>query len=716
MSPANPGAGVHQELRGKRDFLLRSAAALVSTSLVTSALGFAYWALAARAFDAADVGESATAISAMSVIAPFTVLGLGSVLVVRLPKLDGDRPRLVATATLATGVIGSLVALLCALALPSAFLGLPGIGHHLGITALFVAATATQGMGMLMDSALLSLVGGATQLRRNAIQATAKLVLLAFFALALSRFGSVAIFASWFIANAVSLAAVAALLMRRLRVSPGRLLPRPSMLRGLSVDAARHHLLNTALFIPYFAMPIVGNVVLGSEQAGYLYAIWSVAGLLFLLPISLATALFATGARDIRAFGVEFRFTLRSALLICLAGNLGVAALGGLVLGVFGEAYAQSGRTALTLMCLGGLGLVVKDHHVVVARVGDTVGREALLIGALGAGELTGAALGAALGGLSGLSLGWLAAIALEVVVCGPLVWRAYRGAAAPARPTPGTRGAGVRARRWRAVAAVAAMFTAAAAGSLRVGCPAGATPVAAGSVVDDFSGPAGSPPDPRLWAIDTGSSAEHGWERGSVQTYTDDPRNVGLDGRGHLILRARRSGDGYTSGRVVTRGRLAFPLGTVSARIKFPAGQGIWPAFWMLGSDVGAVGWPRAGEVDIMEMVNSASVYHVALHAPGAELGQSGQLGDLGADFHVFWAARRPGGILVGVDRTTLAAFSPASMPAGSSWVFDGPMFVLLNVAVGGDWPGPPDRATPPQAAMVVDWLRFDPRTDPPR
>lgn len=421
-------ADTQAEHRSKLRFLLRSAAALVSTSIVTSGLGFVYWAVAARAFRATDVGESATAIAAMSLIAPFTVLGLGTVLVSRLPAMRSGRAELVATATVVSGSVATIVALVCAFALPSDFLGLPGIGKDVGITALFTVAVATQSMGYLLDYALLSAIGGGMQLWRNTIQAIVKLALLVALALTLARFGSLVIVFSWAAANVVSIATVTVLLMRRFPQPVRHVMPKLSALRGIRFAAAQHHMLNIALFTPFFAMPILANVILGSEQAAYLYATWSVAGFLFYVPIALATALFASGARDSGTFLMEFRFTLRSALLICAAANLAILVLGFWVLRIFGDAYAANGRTALTLMCLGGFGLIIKDHHVALARVTGTVGREAILIGALGLGELAGAAVGASRAGLTGLAVGWLAAVGLEALVCGPLVWRAYRG------------------------------------------------------------------------------------------------------------------------------------------------------------------------------------------------------------------------------------------------------------------------------------------------
>lgn len=239
---------------------------------------------------------------------------------------------------------------------------------------------------------------------------------------------------------------------------------------------------------------------------------------------------------------------------------------------------------------------------------------------------------------------------------------------------------------------------------------PAAAAPIASASFFDDFLGPAGAPPNPANWTIDVGSSADHGWERGSLQTYTASPDNVRLDGFGNLVIEARRAGDGYTSGRLSTKGKVDFPFGMISARIKMPAGQGLWPAFWMLGANIDAVGWPQSGEIDIMELINTGSTYNIALHAPNADIEAKGGIADLSGDFHNYWMSRSPENVIVGVDGTTLATFTPASLPPESQWVFDKLMFILLNLAVGGDWPGPPDQSTPFPAAMVVDWVSFEP------
>jgi O-antigen/teichoic acid export membrane protein len=432
-----------------RGFLVRSALALVSTSFLTSGLGFIYWAVSARFFSPSNIGESATAIAAMNLIAPLTTLGLGTLLLAELPAMRAQRSELVSTAAVVSGIFGGGLALICAMVLPPELLGLPGIGRDGGATLLFAAGVAAQGVGILLDSALLSVAGGGPQLWRNATLAVVKLVLLVAFALTLSLHGSLSIYASWFLANVVSIVTMTIWLARKHRVTLRRMWPTRSALKGLRYVAAQHHVLNLALQVPYFAMPIVANVTLGSERAGYLYATWSVAGFVFVLPIALSTALFASGARDTSTFLAELRFSLRYSLAACVAANLVLLPLGGLVLHVFGSAYASNGHTTLVLLCLAGFGMIVKDHHVTIARVTGQVGREAILVWGLTICELVAASVGASLHGLTGLGQGWLLAVVLEVVVFGPLVVRAYRGRIEPpARRSRPTEFSGSRIRK----------------------------------------------------------------------------------------------------------------------------------------------------------------------------------------------------------------------------------------------------------------------------
>ena len=241
-----------------------------------------------------------------------------------------------------------------------------------------------------------------------------------------------------------------------------------------------------------------------------------------------------------------------------------------------------------------------------------------------------------------------------------------------------------------------------------------------AGTVTHDFSGAAGTAPDPALWVCVPGVDA-------GLQTYTDSPDNIRLDGQGHLAIEALKTDTGYTSGRLATMGTLDMLYGTMTARIKMPAGQGIWPAFWELGSSYspatwdapGPTGWPGCGEIDVIELVNNGTTYYTTLHGPqgttdyyagsGQVVGTSGPIADLTTDFHDYWVMRQPNIIVIGVDDMMLATFTPESLPSGATWAFNRRMFAIFNVAVGF-WAGPPDDTTPWPATMLVDSFTYTP------
>ncbi|WP_407662413.1 glycoside hydrolase family 16 protein [Mycolicibacterium palauense] len=231
----------------------------------------------------------------------------------------------------------------------------------------------------------------------------------------------------------------------------------------------------------------------------------------------------------------------------------------------------------------------------------------------------------------------------------------------------------------------------------------------------DEFDGPAGSPPGGD-WRTQTGGG---GWGNGELQVYTDDPANVSLDGAGHLAITARRDAAGtITSARVTTESSFAFTTGRAEARIALPAGAGLHPAFWLLGVDLREVGWPACGEIDVIETLNEAAEYHSGVHAPQTGTARGQQISATGpapfplaGEFHTYWVERTPGRITTGVDDIMLLTVTPFNLEPGASWVFDAPFFLLLNLAVGGDWPGPPNASTPFPATMLVDWVRVTTR-----
>lgn len=238
----------------------------------------------------------------------------------------------------------------------------------------------------------------------------------------------------------------------------------------------------------------------------------------------------------------------------------------------------------------------------------------------------------------------------------------------------------------------------------------------------DEFDGPAGASFDRTKWVADTGG---HGFGNEERQFYTTRTENVALDGEGHLVITALPEPQlstydcwygscRYTSTRLLTKGLFEQAYGRLEARIRIPRGQGIWPAFWMLGRNIDSVGWPQSGEIDIMENIGrEPAILHGTLHGPG----YSGAEGISGADtltsgawaddFHVFAVAWKPNEIRWLVDGREYHRLTPTDLPAGTAWVFDRPFFFLLNVAVGGHWPGDPDSSTTFPQQMVVDYVR---------
>ena len=234
----------------------------------------------------------------------------------------------------------------------------------------------------------------------------------------------------------------------------------------------------------------------------------------------------------------------------------------------------------------------------------------------------------------------------------------------------------------------------------------------------DEFDGPAGAPPDPAFWQHELGDGSANGipgWGNGELQHYTSAPENAALDGHGNLVVTARRNARGYSSARLVTKGTLAVGHGRIEARIRVPRGAGVWPAFWALGTGIDAVGWPAAGEIDVMEHVGREPrrVYG-ALHGPGYS-GDDGFVGsvelpeDVADGFHVFAVEREPGQIVWSVDGAPYLRARPEDL-APSDWVFEGPFYLLLNLAVGGTFGGTVGEETSFPQAMHVDYVRvFD-------
>ncbi len=230
--------------------------------------------------------------------------------------------------------------------------------------------------------------------------------------------------------------------------------------------------------------------------------------------------------------------------------------------------------------------------------------------------------------------------------------------------------------------------------------------------------------PDTRNWKFETGGG---GWGNQELETYCA-PQSAAAPcvkealnafeqgGYLHIVARHTAAG-GYTSARLKSEGLRSFQYGRIEARIRIPKGQGVWPAFWMLGDNIGERGWPASGELDIMENVGHLpATLFGSVHGTGfsgTPLSTSSMLAEgksLGDDFHVYGMLWSPGRIDYYYDDPShiYATYTQDMLPPGAVWPFDsGKQFLLLNLAIGGDWPGSPDATTRFPAEMLVDYVR---------
>jgi beta-glucanase (GH16 family) len=234
----------------------------------------------------------------------------------------------------------------------------------------------------------------------------------------------------------------------------------------------------------------------------------------------------------------------------------------------------------------------------------------------------------------------------------------------------------------------------------------------------DEFNAPNGTPPDPKKWTYELGAN---GWLNQELESYTARPANA-EQRDGNLVITAQKEeftgADGipahYTSSRLRTLGLFSQTYGRFEARIQLPLGKGIWPAFWMMGADIVAKPWPACGEIDIFENIGEANRTYSSIHGPGysATKGITKRLvlpegQAVNTAFHLYAVEWKPNNIRFYVDDVLVVERTPADLPPGTKWVYDHPFFMLLNVAVGGSWPGSPDATTSFPQRMLVDYVR---------
>jgi O-antigen/teichoic acid export membrane protein len=406
--------------------LLRNAASLSGTSALTLPLGFAFWWVAAHRYPAEDVGIASTAVSAMQLLATVSALGFGTLLIAELARGGRNRGGLVLTSLLVVGTAGFVLGCGFVVVAPEASKHLRPLAAAVWTVGLFAAGASLATMAQVLDQALVGVLRGGLQFWRNLVLGVTKLALLAAVAVAGTRGSWEEIYGAWTVGIILSFALVAAALIR---IGSHPLAWRPDWraVKDLRRAAGWHHALNLSLAGPQFALPIVATAVLSARSGAYFYVAWIGGTIPSMAPGAFAMVLYAVGAAQPQLLELRVRQTLRYSFGTLAAVGIPIFALAPYLLEFFGPAYRFEATTALRLIIVAGLPLVIRSHFVAVARSSGRLGQAVAFVSVTAVLEVAAAAIGASLGGISGLALGWTIVMFMEAVIMMPPLLRLRR-------------------------------------------------------------------------------------------------------------------------------------------------------------------------------------------------------------------------------------------------------------------------------------------------
>ncbi|MET3807803.1 O-antigen/teichoic acid export membrane protein [Nakamurella sp. UYEF19] len=408
------------------------SASLVGTQAITSILGLAFWTLATRTFTATDVGVAGAAVAMMMLLSSLGSLGLGTLLIARLPvTAQGDRRVLVRTSLLAAGSTTGVLAIAIPMVAVHVF-GAENLRPLVAnpLTALaFAAGTAIMAIVMVLDQAVLTIGIGVLQFERNVLASVIKIGALAALNAAGVN-GGMTIFVAWAVGSLVSLPLISLRTRGGWHLQTDRRLANPQALKGLGRMAASHHALNITLQAALQILPIMVTALLSARENAFFNSAILVTGFVFALPYAIAISLFASASGSEREVLSRIRLTLPFSLAVSVLANIAMFPLAGFILSVFGRSYANEGVDILRALVLAGIPFVIKDHFIALRRVQGRTTEVVWLFGGFLVLELAAAAVGAELGGTLGLTLAWVGVLAVEAIALSvPLYrsWRRYR-------------------------------------------------------------------------------------------------------------------------------------------------------------------------------------------------------------------------------------------------------------------------------------------------
>lgn len=407
--------------------LLLNTGSLASTTIITFVFGFPYWWLAARQFPPAAVGFASAIVSAMTLLASIAILGWGTLLIGELPRQPGKEIPLVSAALTLVGGIGGGLGIVFAVVAPFILTDFQILRASVVDVALFAVGVSLTSIATVLEGALIGLWRGDLILWRSTLFSAAKLAALFLVSLWLSYRGGLTIYATWTAGNALSLGALAVYAVFKGRGAKRSYLPHWGLLRKLTPLALQHHILNWILGIPVLVAPMLITTMLSAEVNAWYYIAGSIASLASVIPTALVFVGFTAGCAEPDDLAHKMRVTVSLSFVAALLADVVLLAGARQILSLFGQSYADQAVWCLRILALGAFPLIIKNHYIVLYRIW---GRVAFAILPITAGvllEIGVIVLGARLGGLLGLSLGWIAAIYVESICMFPTVYKSLR-------------------------------------------------------------------------------------------------------------------------------------------------------------------------------------------------------------------------------------------------------------------------------------------------
>ena len=403
--------------------MIINATTMVATMVMAGVLGIGFWWLAARYFTVDQIGIASTAVAAMLLLGEVGVIGFSTMVVGEIPKNREEAPALIATAVSVVFVIGGMLGILFALIAPLLSSDLSIIGSQVDYVLLFALGVGLTSVSLVVDLSTVGLNRGEYQLWRNAFFSVVKLVLLFLLAKFWIAHTSMTIYAAWAVGALIALA-LPIVILAQLKFPLRRFQVKRSILKSVSWAVIGHHILNLSVNGPGMLITVMVTILLSATYAASFYVSWMTTSILYMIPLSLSTSLYAVASMETHSMAIRLRFSLGSSLLIAISAILVIFVIAGPFLSFFNETYAEQSTSVLRVLSLSVLPYTIMMHYVAIARVYNFTFRAARLMIVGCVLQLTGIIVGGLLDSPLSISLGLVISMSLIALAVTPTVLR----------------------------------------------------------------------------------------------------------------------------------------------------------------------------------------------------------------------------------------------------------------------------------------------------